>query len=62
MNRQELEKQYGKVYDTKQAIETFEIQSFLAPYCVAIERKTGKKGVLLFQDYPRFYFDFSYTD
>lgn len=57
--RARLEEKYGKdnVWDTDELEKRFSIQGFLAPFCVATERETGKKGVLTFQHSPRFYFD-----
>ncbi len=59
MEREELEKLHGKVWDTPEVQETFEIISFSAPFVAAKERATGKEGMLQFQAYPRYYFDFS---
>ena len=36
----------------------FEVQGFLAPFVVVIRKGSGVKGSMMFQDYPRFYFDF----
>jgi hypothetical protein len=30
----------------------------MAPFCVVIKKDTGKKGSIMFQDRPRFYFEF----
>ena len=58
--REELETNHGKnnVFDTKELGEHFEVLGFAAPF-VAVKRKSdGKKGSLLFQHSPRYYFDF----
>jgi hypothetical protein len=46
------------VWDTGQIQETFEVLGFCAPFCIARRKIDGKKGALMFQDDPRFYFDF----
>ena len=56
--RAQLEEKYGKVWDTTEVEEAFEIIGFMAPYVVAREKTTGKKGSLQFQDSPRYYFNF----
>jgi hypothetical protein len=57
--RQELEQKYGTVWNTEELTRDFEVFGFLAPY-VAVKRKSdGKKGSLLFQHAPRFYFSFT---
>ena len=62
MDRAELEKEYGNVYNTEEVQEKYKITSFLAPFCFCIERKTGIKGCLQFQDMPRYYFHFTTTE
>ena len=53
-----LEELYGKVWNTNELTEDFEVLSFFAPF-VIVERKEDKlKGSLLFQHQPRFYFRF----
>jgi hypothetical protein len=37
--------------------EHFQITSFMAPFCVAIRRTTGRKGTLEFTHHPRWYFN-----
>jgi hypothetical protein len=56
--RARLEKEYGagQVWNTSQLSERFEVISFLAPFCVVKDRTTGKKGSVMFQHMPRFYF------
>jgi len=56
--RVRLEKKYGKVYNTKEVTAEFKIQGFMAPYVACVNRHTKEEGVLEFQDYPRFYFNF----
>lgn len=53
-----LEGIYGQVWNTEEVSRDFEIESFLAP-CVGVIRKSdGKKGLMMFQHHPRFYFAF----
>jgi hypothetical protein len=57
-DREVLEKQYGKVWDTLQFTSDFEVEGFLAPF-VSVRRKSdGQAGTLQFQHMPRFYFSF----
>jgi hypothetical protein len=57
-SRAALETKYGKVWDTDQVREEFEIIGFLAPL-VGVRRKLdGVRGSLMFQHHPRFYFSF----
>ncbi len=56
--REVLEQTHGRVWDTSQLTEDFEVIGFLAPF-VAVRRKSdGQKGSLSFQHSPRLYFDF----
>lgn len=54
--REELEEEFGKVWDTRQMAQEFEPLGFQAPVLVATRRDTGEKGSLFFQHSPRFYF------
>lgn len=54
--RQRLEEQYGRVWDTSELTPDFEVLGFMAPFVVVRNRETGEKGTLLFQHSPRFYF------
>jgi hypothetical protein len=57
-NREGLAKKYGKVWDTQELAQDFDVMGFMAP-CVVVKRKVdGVTGSLTFQHYPRFYFDF----
>lgn len=56
-SRARLEAQYGQVWSTDEVREHFELIGFMAPYVVAKEKATGKKGSLEFQHSPRFYFN-----
>ena len=57
-SREALEAQYGKVWNTSELSEDFEVTGFLAPFVVVRRKSDGKKGSLTFQHSPRFYFSF----
>jgi hypothetical protein len=56
--RAELEKQYGKVWDSAQLRIEFEVKGFMAPFVVVKRLSTGEVGSLEFQHDPRFYFNY----
>ena len=56
--RGSLEARYGQVWDTEQLRAEFEVIGFMAPFCVVRRLSDNKKGCLMFQHSPRFYFDF----
>jgi len=56
-DRAKLEAKHGRVWNTDELIEEFEGVGFLAPFVVVRQRATGKLGSLMFQNYPRFYFN-----
>ncbi|HLN28595.1 MAG TPA: hypothetical protein VK395_12705 [Gemmataceae bacterium] len=56
--REALEAQHGRVWDTTQLAENFEVVGFMAPYVVVHRKADGVKGSLEFQHQPRFYFNF----
>jgi len=56
--REELIEIYGQVWDTKELQQDFNVIGFMAPYVVVIRKSDKKKGSLVFQHYPRFYFGF----
>jgi len=57
-SREALEAEHGKVWDTQQLGEDFEVIGFMAPLVVVRRRSDGVKGSLFFQHNPRFYFGF----
>jgi hypothetical protein len=59
MDREELEKKYGKVWNTKQVSEDFLVESFMSPYVQVVKKSIAKRGLLTFQHDPRYYFDFT---
>jgi hypothetical protein len=57
-SREYLEHKHGQVWDTGQLQEDFEVIGFMSPM-VAVRRKAdSRKGSLMFQGSPRFYFGF----
>ena len=61
-SREALEAKHGKVYDTQELANEFEVKGFQAPYVVVRHRSDGVLGSLSFQHQPRFYFDFEPHD
>ncbi len=57
-SKEELEKKHGKVYDTHDLDELYEITGFMAPFVVVKRRFDNIKGTMIFQDNPRYYFSF----
>ena len=58
MDREEIEKEYGKAWDTNQLQEDFTVKGFQAPYVVVTRKADSKTGSLEFQHMPRFYYSF----
>jgi hypothetical protein len=56
--RTALEAKHGRVWDTNQLREEFEVIGFLAPLVVVRRLSDGVKGSLMFQHHPRLYFGF----
>ena len=56
--REVLEKTYGRVWDTRELTEEFEVIGFLAPFVCVRRKSDGQQGSLSFQPSPRLYFDF----
>jgi endo-1,4-beta-D-glucanase Y len=57
-SREALEAQYGKVWDTQELRQEFEVIGFLAPFVVVRRKSDGQKGSVEFQHHPRMYFNF----
>jgi hypothetical protein len=57
-DRERLEAQHGRVWDTQQLQADFDVLSFAAPLIVVSEKATGRMGSLFFQHNPRFYWGF----
>ena len=56
-DRGRLEARHGQVWDTRELQQDFTVESFCAPFMVATRKETGKRGTLMFQHNPRFYFN-----
>jgi len=56
--REALEAEQGQVWDTNELTKDFDVLSFLAPFVVVRRKSDHKKGMLVFQHNPRFYFSF----
>jgi hypothetical protein len=56
-SREALEAQYGKVWNTEELAQEFEVIGFMAPLCVVKRKSDGVKGSLEFQHSPRLYFN-----
>jgi hypothetical protein len=56
-SREALEAQHGRVWDTQQLRQDFEVIGFLAPLVVVRRKADGVKGSLEFQHTPRYYFN-----
>ena len=56
--RQALEAKHGQVWSTDELAKDFEVLGFMAPFVVVRRKSDGRKGSLLFQHMPRFYFGF----
>jgi hypothetical protein len=54
--REVMEHEHGKVWDTNELREDFEVLGFLAPFCVVRRKSDGVKGSVMFQHHPRYYF------
>jgi hypothetical protein len=55
-SRAALEAAHGRVWDTQQLTEDFEVVGFMAPLVVVRRKADGVKGSLEFQHAPRLYF------
>jgi hypothetical protein len=57
-SREALEVEYGKVWDTEELTNDFEVLGFMAPLVVVRRKADGMKGSLEFQHDPRLYWGF----
>ena len=55
-NLETLSLQYGRVWDTQQLVEEFEVIGFAAPFVVVRRRADKMRGSLEFQHDPRYYY------
>ncbi len=58
-DRERLEAQHGRVWNTTELQQDFDVMSFSAPLIVVREKSTGRMGSLFFQHQPRFYWGFT---
>ena len=56
--RDALEARYGRVWNTSEMANDFEVLGFAAPFVVVKRKADNKLGSLMFQHHPRFYFSF----
>jgi hypothetical protein len=61
-DRDALEKEHGQVWDTQQLKRDFTVRGFAAPFVIVARASDGKRGSLLFQHDPRFYWGFTADD
>ncbi len=59
-SREALEAEHGvgNVWDTNELTRDFDVQGFMAPFVSVTRKSDGKRGLLMFQHSPRFYFHF----
>ena len=57
-SREALETEHEQVWDTRQLGQDFNVEGFMAPYCIVRRNSDGQRGSLMFQHDPRFYFAF----
>jgi hypothetical protein len=57
-DRERLEERHGRVWDTQELQNDFEVLQFAAPLIVVRQRTTGQMGSMFFQHQPRFYWGF----
>lgn len=57
-SREALEAKHGKIWNTDELRQEFDVLGFLAPLVVVRRMSDGVKGSLMFQHSPRFYFNF----
>lgn len=55
--REILEAKHGQVWDTKELTKEFNVNGFMAPFVMVTRKTDGKKGTLMFQHYPRYYYE-----
>lgn len=58
MEKSELQKLYGQVWDTAELQRDFRVKGFAAPHVVVERKADNQVGTLTFQHHPRYYFAF----
>ena len=56
--RTALEERHGQVWDSDEIREDFDVIGFAAPMMIVSRKSDGKRGSLVFQHSPRFYWGF----
>lgn len=56
-SRAALEAAHGRVWDTDELSDAFDVEGFMAPLVVVRRKTDGARGSLEFQHDPRFYFN-----
>ena len=56
--RAALEERHGQVWDSDEIREDFDVIGFAAPMMIVSRKSDGKRGSLVFQHSPRFYWGF----
>ena len=56
--RRRLEAEHGQVWDSYQLARDFEVEAFASPVVVVIRRCDGRRGTMMYQHIPRFYWGF----
>lgn len=59
LERADLEKQFGQVWNTEELGRDYEVKGFAAPFIVVKRKTDNALGSLIFQHSPRFYFAFT---
>jgi hypothetical protein len=58
-SREALTAEHGQVWSTDELSNDFTVEGFMAPFVVVRRKSDGKKGSLMFQHSPRFYYGFT---
>ena len=58
-SREDMESKHGQVWDMKEIQQDFTIVGFMAPFVCVRRKSDGKKGTVIFQHDPRYYYSFS---
>lgn len=57
-SREALEIEHGRIWDTTELTQDFQVKALAAPFVMVRRRSDGRLGSLLFQLHPRFYYAF----
>jgi len=58
VDRKYFEDTYGQVWDTSELTTEFEVIGFLSPFVSVRRRSDNVKGIMMFRDMPRYYYNF----